>query len=62
MTLNPLGRDALGLEKEFNRLAGFTEKNDELPAFLYDETLPPMNAWRASTPPTCTRGPPCVTT
>src|SRR5213594_2241000 len=35
-----LGRDALRLEKEFNRQAGFTEKDDELPAFFYEEALP----------------------
>jgi len=38
-----LGRDALRLEKEFNRQAGFTEKDDELPAFFYTEALPPTN-------------------
>lgn len=55
-----LGRDALRLEKEFSTQAGFTEKDDELPAFLYEEALPPTNAWRASTPPTCTRAPACL--
>jgi aldehyde:ferredoxin oxidoreductase len=39
----PLGRDALRLEYEFNRRAGFTEKDDELPAFFYTEALPPTN-------------------
>jgi len=38
-----LGRDALRLETEFNRRAGFTEKDDELPAFFYTEALPPTN-------------------
>jgi aldehyde:ferredoxin oxidoreductase len=38
-----LGRDALRYEKEFNRLAGFTEKDDELPAFFYEESLPPTH-------------------
>jgi aldehyde:ferredoxin oxidoreductase len=38
-----LGRDALRLEYEFNRQAGFTEKDDELPAFFYEEPLPPTN-------------------
>ncbi len=38
-----LGRDALRLEKEFNRQAGFTEKDDELPEFFYTEALPPTN-------------------
>src|SRR5438105_13820873 len=39
----PLGRDALRLEYEFNRRAGFTEKDDELPEFFYTEPLPPTN-------------------
>jgi aldehyde:ferredoxin oxidoreductase len=39
----PLGREALRLEWEFNKQAGFTEKDDELPAFFYDEPLPPTN-------------------
>jgi aldehyde:ferredoxin oxidoreductase len=38
-----LGRDTLRLEKEFNRRAGFTAKDDELPAFFYQEPLPPTN-------------------
>ena len=38
-----LGREALRLEYEFNRQAGFTEQDDELPAFFYDEALPPTN-------------------
>ncbi len=36
-----LGREALRLEWEFNRQAGFTEDDDELPSFFYDETLEP---------------------
>ncbi len=39
----PLGREALRLEAEFNRRAGFTEKDDELPEFFYTEPLPPTN-------------------
>ena len=39
----PLGREALRLEWEFNKRAGFTEKDDELPAFFYEEALPPTN-------------------
>ena len=35
-----LGRDTLRLEREFNRRAGFTAKDDELPAFFYAEPLP----------------------
>ena len=38
-----LGRDALKLEAEFNRKAGFTEAQDELPAFFHSEPLPPTN-------------------
>ena len=38
-----LGRDTLRLEAEFNRRAGFTERDDELPAFFYEEPLPPTN-------------------
>jgi aldehyde:ferredoxin oxidoreductase len=39
----PLGRDALRLEAEFNRRAGFTAADDELPEFFYSEPLPPTN-------------------
>jgi aldehyde:ferredoxin oxidoreductase len=39
----PLGQEALRLEYEFNRRAGFTEKDDELPEFFYREPLPPTN-------------------
>jgi aldehyde:ferredoxin oxidoreductase len=38
-----LGREALRMEAEFNRLAGFTEKDDDLPEFFYTEALPPTN-------------------
>lgn len=38
-----LGRDTLRLEREFNRAAGFTEADDELPGFFYDEPLEPSN-------------------
>jgi aldehyde:ferredoxin oxidoreductase len=38
-----LGREALRLEAEFNRRAGFTAKDDELPEFFYTEALPPTN-------------------
>jgi aldehyde:ferredoxin oxidoreductase len=38
-----LGRETLRLEAEFNRRAGFTERDDELPGFFYDEPLPPTN-------------------
>jgi aldehyde:ferredoxin oxidoreductase len=39
----PLGREALRMEAEFNRRAGFTAKDDELPEFFYTEPLPPTN-------------------
>jgi aldehyde:ferredoxin oxidoreductase len=38
-----LGQETLRLEHEFNRRAGFTEKDDELPAFFYTDALPPTN-------------------
>jgi len=38
-----LGQETLKLEKEFNERAGFTERDDELPKFFYDEALPPTN-------------------
>ena len=38
-----LGLEALQLEWEFNKQAGFTEADDELPDFFYDEDLPPQN-------------------
>ncbi len=39
--IEALGREALQMEWDFNRQAGFTEEDDELPAFFYDETLAP---------------------
>ena len=41
--LEPLGREALRLEWEFNKRAGFTAKDDELPEFFYQEPLPPTH-------------------
>ncbi|HET7875753.1 MAG TPA: aldehyde ferredoxin oxidoreductase C-terminal domain-containing protein [Methylomirabilota bacterium] len=38
-----LGRETLRLEREFNRLAGFTEKDDELPEFFYTEPVSPTS-------------------
>ena len=38
-----LGREALQMEWEFNRQAGFTDEDDELPAFFYDEALAPSD-------------------
>ena len=39
--LKILGREVLEMEWDFNRAAGFTEADDELPAFFYEEALPP---------------------
>ena len=36
-----LGREVLKMEWEFNRLAGFTDADDELPAFFLNEELAP---------------------
>lgn len=36
-----IGCEVLLLEQEFNRAAGFTIADDDLPAFFYDEPLPP---------------------
>ena len=41
--MQTLGRETLKLEWEFNKAAGFTEKDDELPDFFYDEPLAPSN-------------------
>jgi aldehyde:ferredoxin oxidoreductase len=41
--LNAMGREGLKMERQFNREAGFTEADDEAPAFLRDEPLPPTN-------------------
>jgi aldehyde:ferredoxin oxidoreductase len=38
-----LGREALSMEWEFNKQAGFTEADDELPQFFYDEALTPSD-------------------
>lgn len=39
--MQTLGLEALRMEWEFNKAAGFTEKDDELPEFFYDEPLAP---------------------
>jgi aldehyde:ferredoxin oxidoreductase len=41
--MKTLGLEALKMEWEFNRQAGFTEKDDELPEFFYAEPLAPSN-------------------
>ncbi len=38
-----LGRETLRLEDTFNRAAGFTVDDDELPSFFYEEPLPPTD-------------------
>jgi aldehyde:ferredoxin oxidoreductase len=39
--LEELGLETLRMEWEFNKAAGFTEEDDELPDFFYDEGLLP---------------------
>ena len=39
--IEELGREALQMEWKFNKEAGFTEDDDELPEFFYSEALPP---------------------
>jgi aldehyde:ferredoxin oxidoreductase len=41
--LPQLGLRTLQAEREFNRKAGFTNKDDRLPEFFYKEVLPPHN-------------------
>lgn len=38
-----IARDTLRMEAEFNKQAGFTEADDELPQFMLDEGLAPTN-------------------
>jgi aldehyde:ferredoxin oxidoreductase len=42
--LQALGRETLKMEREFNRRAGFTAKDDRLPEWMTREPLPPTNA------------------
>jgi aldehyde:ferredoxin oxidoreductase len=42
--LQVLGKETIKLEREFNCRAGFTNKDDRLPAYMYREPLPPTNA------------------
>ena len=42
--LAELGKETLKMEREFNRQAGFTEKDDRLPEWMTREPLPPHNA------------------
>lgn len=39
--MQTLGREALRMEWEFNKAAGFTEKDDELPEFFYTDAIAP---------------------
>lgn len=38
-----IGRDTLLMERAFNKAAGFTEEDDKLPDFFYQEPLPPTD-------------------
>ena len=38
-----LGKNILKMERDFNKRAGFTNKDDRLPQFFKDEALPPHN-------------------
>jgi aldehyde:ferredoxin oxidoreductase len=38
-----LGQDAIDMEREFNRQAGFTKADDRLPEWMTREQLPPLN-------------------
>jgi aldehyde:ferredoxin oxidoreductase len=42
--LQDLGKETIKLEREFNRRAGFTAKDDRLPLWMTEEPLPPHNA------------------
>ena len=42
--LQILGKETLKLEREFNRRAGFTAKDDRIPKWMTREPLPPTNA------------------
>ena len=42
--LQVLGRESLALEREFNRLAGFTSADDRIPEWMTREPLPPNNS------------------
>lgn len=42
--LQKLGKEAILLEREFNRRAGFTKEHDRLPEWMTEEALPPKMA------------------
>lgn len=39
-----IGQDSLARETQFNQLAGITTKDDDVPAFMREERLPPHNS------------------
>ncbi|GIT20215.1 MAG: hypothetical protein CM1200mP39_30210 [Dehalococcoidia bacterium] len=43
-----LGKETLALEYQFNRDAGFTDADDELPEFFYTEPWPQPERWHVS--------------
>ena len=43
-TLQLLGKETIRVEREFNRLAGFTHADDRIPEWMSQEPLPPNNA------------------
>ncbi len=43
LDLEEYGMEVLRTEIDFNRRAGFTELDDKLPDFFYNEPLPPSN-------------------
>jgi aldehyde:ferredoxin oxidoreductase len=38
-----LGKKVLTMERDFNKRAGFTAKDDRLPRYFSEEALPPHN-------------------
>lgn len=42
--LQALGKETIKMEREFNRRAGFTEKDDRLPEWMTEEAIPENNA------------------
>ena len=42
--LQDLGKQTIKMELEFNRRAGFTAKDDRIPAWMTREKLPPHNS------------------
>jgi aldehyde:ferredoxin oxidoreductase len=42
--LRDLGRKTILMEREFNRLAGFTPRDDRIPEWMTEEPLPPHDS------------------